>query len=255
MKKLALLIGGEPRFIEKSFRKNIIFWNWLNENYNVDVHVHSWNHKLEWNKKDHQEIRYTGDRTSENYYPKNMTTKWIKDISTESIQKEFSVYNPKTLVVEEYDAEKYTINEFPFGQYISRSKAYTQAVNTDTYDYVWVTRSDCVYDSNYPVMFKLLEETDNQVLCEETKISQAGHFTTQDWFYAGQTALFNNLKLFADDFENYYDNNIESKEWYKKLQEEGSLRNSHIWQGLIANNLGEDVFIETAQKWILLHDE
>ena len=41
----------------------------------------------------------------------------------------------KTLVVEEYDAEKYTINEFPFGQYISRSKAYTQAVNTDTYDY------------------------------------------------------------------------------------------------------------------------
>jgi len=255
MNKLALVIGGEPRFVEKSFRENIMFWNWLNENYIVDVHIHSWNHKLEWNKKDHDELRYTGERTGESYYPRGMTTKLIKNIDAKTIEKEFAVYNPKTLIVEEYDAKKFTIEEFPFGQYVSRANAYTQALNTDTYDYVWLTRSDCVYDSDHPAMFTPLEDIGNKILCDQTRISEAGYFTTQDWFYAGKTELFNNLKLFADDFESYFDNNIESKEWHKKLIDEGNLRNSHIWQGLLTNDLGENAFIETAQKWKLLYDE
>lgn len=253
MNKLALVIGGEPRFVEKSFRQNIIFWNWLNENYIVDVHVHSWNQKLEWNKKDHEELRYNSERTGESYYPKGMTTKLIKNIDAKTIEKEFAVYNPKTIVVEKYDDKKFTVGDFPYGQYVSRANAYTQALNTGTYDYVWLTRSDCVYDSDHPALFTPLEELDNKILCDQTRVSEAGYFTTQDWFYAGRTELFYNLKLFADDFENYFDNNIEDAKWYNEILETGGLRNSHIWQGLIANDLGEKLFVETAQKWKLLH--
>src|SRR6056300_547711 len=255
MKKVALVIGGEPRFVEKSFRQNIMFWNWLNENYLVDVHVHSWNHKLEWNKKDHEELRYTTERTSENYYPKGMTTKLVKNIDFQIIKNEFAVYKPKTIVVEEYDNKKFTVGDFPYGQYVSRAKAYVQAIETDSYDYVWLTRSDCVYDSDHPVMFTPLENINNKILCDHTRVSEIGYFTTQDWFYAGRTELFNNLKLFANNFENYFDNNIENAEWFNEILEADSLRNSHIWQGLIANDLGENLFVETAQKWKLIHDE
>jgi hypothetical protein len=184
-----------------------------------------------------------------------MTTKLVKGIDSEIIKKEFSLYNPKTIEIEAYDEERFNNDKFPFGQYVSRSKAYAQAIEYDNYDYVWLTRSDCVYDSNKPEMFTLLEDVGNKILCDTTRVSEEGYFTTQDWFYAGRTELFDNLKLFSEDFENYYDNNIESLEWYSKLLETGSLRNSHIWQALISNGFGENLFVETKQSWKLLYNE
>ena len=144
--------------------------------------------------------------------------------------------------------------------FVTFSKTWEDSENDEAFqdrinDYVWLTRSDCVYDSDHPVMFTPLEDIGNKILCDHTRVSEAGYFTTQDWFYAGRTELFNNLKLFADNFENYFDNNIENAEWFNEILEADGLRNSHIWQGLIANDLGENLFVETAQKWKLIHDE
>ena len=256
MKKVALVIGGEPRLVEKAFKENTIFWNWLNENYLVDVHVHSWNHKLEWNKKDHNEIRFNSIRNdSENYYPKEMTTKSVSGIKREQIEQEYSGYQPKTLVVEEYDHKRFNIGSYPLGQYISRAKGYVQAMQYDDYDYVWLTRSDCVYDSDNPVNFVYLEDFKNKILCDDVRINDEGFYTTQDWYYAGSAEAFSNLKTFVDDFELYFQNNLEQADWFTKLLEGGNLRNSHIWQGLITKSLGEDKFFHTAQGWKLLYDE
>jgi len=257
IKKLALVFGGEPRFIEKGFNENKIFLQWLKDNYDVDVHVHCWNHRRIWSSDDHATKRFQGRMEGNTYYPSDGTSRVERSLLEDDVRREFDVYQPKTFVMEKYNDSLYTIDGgFPTGQYVSRSKAYKQAVEYAEYDYVWITRTDLVYDADQPATFTFLEEYNNQILTEGIRMRNGKTFTAEDWFFAGNTNLFTNLIEFADDPLRQITDPQFGGEWFINLRAENEVRNSHIWQALITGGSGEGTFTHDSRvNWKLLCDD
>jgi len=255
MTKVALIFGGEPRFVERGYNENKIFLQWLNDNYDVDVHVHSWDHTRVWSKEDHDNKRFNGRMTGGSGYYLEGTSKTLTNLNHEDVKKEFSVYNPKTIEVERYNTELLSGDGVPKGQYLSRAKAYKNAMEYSNYDFVWLTRTDVIYDANQPSTFTYLEDLNNKILCQQVALRNEVTFTAEDWFYAGAANNFSNLTLFATDPLSYIRDTEFGGQWFKDLRESGQARNSHIWQALITGGSGEGQFIDDGVEWKLLYDE
>jgi hypothetical protein len=236
MKRLAYIIGGEPRLINQSFEQNKIYKE-LCKQYDVDVYIHSWTQQFKWNE-DNASYRFA---RTEGYYPSGST---IEKELQENIILEYSIYNPTDVVVEEYN-EEYTQDDFPFGQYISRAKAYESALRNGVYDYVWLTRSDIAGDGPLPTF------NENKIVCPETVFEEdRGLFRAEDWYYAGPTNMFKNLLAFASD-PLIAIKQLDENKWISENIEK--IRNTHIWQAILTGAAGEDVFQGDKITWKLLH--
>ena len=234
MKKLAYLIGGEPRLIQESFDQNKIYKE-LCTQYEVDVYVHSWTQKFKWTD-DNAFYRFA---RTEGYYPPGST---VEKANIKNIVNEYSVYNPKEVVTEEYNQD-YTQDDFPFGQYISRAKAYKSATLNGAYDYVWLTRSDIIGEGTLPTFNK------NKIVCPETVFEEdRGLFRAEDWYYAGPTDMFKNLLEFADDPLSAI-KKLDDNVWLTSNIDK--IRNTHIWQAILTGADGADVFEGDKIKWKL----
>jgi len=235
-KKLAYIIGGEPRLIQHSFDESTVYKDLCKE-YNVDVYIHCWTQEFKWTAYNNH-YRW---RRNKGYFPPGET--YVK-VSNEDIIEQYKIYEPKECVIEDYD-EKFTIGDFPFGQYISRAKAYKNAVEQDKYDFVWLTRSDAI---GVGPLHRMLR---NKIYCPEAIFEDSRQlFRAEDWYYAGSTNMFENLIPFANDPLTAITNLYENK-WLKENMDK--IRNTHIWQALLTGGDGANVFQGDDITWKLPH--
>ena len=234
MKTLAYVIGGEPRLVLESFKQNDIYKQLCKE-YDVSVYIHSWTQLFKWNDEN-QDYRWA--RTKGYYPPGSKNSK----VTIDDIVSEYSIYNPEQVTVDEYDTD-YNDDDFPFGQYISRARAYKSIPQSD---YVWLGRSDLVGQGPLPILEQGKIHCPNVTFEESTNSYRA-----EDWYYAGPYEMFKGLIPWADDpvasIKSLYTN-----PWIQELGDD-KIRNPHIWQAILTGDHGNGIFLGDEIKWKLLN--